>query len=317
MANEHAGLTAHSAENFGDTRDHWWNQDYLRFLSARWSVERIRAVLDVGCGVGHWSRLLASLLPPDALFTCVDREAEWVARGRARAISSGAGARFTFGVGRAEQLELPPDTFDLVTCQTVLIHLPDPRQGLAEMVRVAKPGGLIVVAEPTNVFGPVLEDALAAPGPSVDALTALLRLQLFCQRGKAAAGEGDDLLGERLPALLRDAGLVDVEVRLNDRASAILPPYESAAARAFVEEATDTLARDVWMWTRARTERYFIAGGGAAAEFDGAWEALVAERRRVLRAVADGRYASAGGGLFYIAWGRKAERLNDDTARRG
>lgn len=306
MANEHAGLTAHSAESFGDTRDHWWNEDYLRFLAGRWGVEGVRAALDVGCGVGHWSRLLARVLPLDVTFSCVDREAEWVTRGRARAAASGAGARFMFSVGRAEALAFPPDTFDLVTCQTVLIHLAEPRRALAEMARVTRPGGLVVVAEPTNVFGPVLADALAAPGASVDELTALLRLQLLCQRGKAAAGEGDDLLGERLPELLRDAGLVDVEVRLNDRATAILPPYDGAAARAFVEEATDTLARDVWMWTRARAERYFVAGGGASSDFEALWAALVVERRRVLRAVADGGYAGAGGGLFYIAWGRKA-----------
>jgi SAM-dependent methyltransferase len=301
MANEHAGLTAHSAEYLGDTRDHWWNEDYLRFLAGRWGVARVRTVLDVGCGVGHWSRLLAGVLPPDAAFSCVDREAEWITRASAR-----ADARFTFSVGRAEALAFPSDTFDLVTCQTVLIHLPDPRAALLEMARVTRPGGLVVVAEPTNVIGPLIGDALAAPGLAADDLAALFRFQVICQRGKAAAGEGDDLLGEQLPALLRAVGLVDVELRLNDRAQPMSPPYDSAAARALVEEATDTIARDVWMWPRAQTRRFFVAGGGAPDDFDGLWSALFTERRRVLRAIADGRYVSAGGGLSYLAWGRKA-----------
>jgi len=217
-----------------------------------------------------------------------------------------ADARFTFSVGRAEALAFPADTFDLVTCQTVLIHLPDPRAALLEMARVARPGGLVVVAEPTNVIGPLIGDALAAPGLGVDDLAALFRFQVLCQRGKAASGEGNDLLGEQLPELLRAAGLVDVELRLNDRAQPILPPYDSGLGRALVEEATDTIARDIWMWPRAQTRRYFVAGGGPPDDFDRLWTALFAERRRVLRAIADGRYVSAGGSLSYLAWGRKA-----------
>jgi len=171
------------------------------------------------------------------------------------------------------------------------------------MVRVARPGGLILVAEPSNVLGPI-DDALGAPDIATDALATLFRFQWICQRGKAAAGEGDALLGARLPLLLREAGLVDVEIRLNDRATPILPPYDAPAARAFVEEATDTAAREIWMWPREQTRRYFVAGGGAPGEFDALWSAVFTERARVLRAVAAGEYASAGGGLFYIAWGR-------------
>jgi SAM-dependent methyltransferase len=303
MANVHAGLTAHSAEHFGDTRDHWWNEDYLRFLAGHWDVARVRTVLDVGCGVGHWSRLLARVLSPDVAFSGVDREVEWVTRATARA---GTDGRFTFSVGRAEALAFPSDTFDLVTCQTVLMHLPDPRAALLEMVRVARPGGLVVAAEPTNVVGPLIGDALAAPGLAVDDLAELFRFQVLCQRGKAACGEGNDLLGEQLPWLMRAAGLVDVELRLNDRAQPIVPPYDSPAARALVEETIDTTARDVWMWPRAQTRRYFAAGGGAPDDFDRLWTMLFTERRRVLRALADGRYVSAGAGLSYIAWGRKA-----------
>jgi SAM-dependent methyltransferase len=138
----------------------------------------------------------------------------------------------------------------------------DPRGALAEMARVTRPGGLVVVAEPTNVFGLVLQD------------------------------------------LLRAAGLLDIEVRLNDRASPITPPYDSTPARAFVEETSDTIERDVWAWPCLQAERYFVAGGGAPAEFERLWAGLLEERRRVRRAIADRRYVGAGGSLFTVAWGR-------------
>ena len=59
MANEFRSLDSHSAEYFGDTRDYWWNADFLELMGKRLSLDRARDVLDVGCGVGHWGRLPA------------------------------------------------------------------------------------------------------------------------------------------------------------------------------------------------------------------------------------------------------------------
>src|SRR4051812_18709734 len=38
MANEFREGSSHSAEYFGDSRDHWWNPDYLQLLAARWGL---------------------------------------------------------------------------------------------------------------------------------------------------------------------------------------------------------------------------------------------------------------------------------------
>ena len=306
MANECSGLEAHSAEVFGDTRNHWWNVDYLRFLASHWGTGEIRSVLDVGCGLGHWTQLWSRILSSETRFTCIDREAEWIKRASQRTATTGSADRFQFRVGRAEDLDCSANTFDLVTCQTLLMHLSDPARGVAEMVRVAKPGGLIVVAEPTNIIGQVLQDALAAPGLSIEILSSLFRFQLVCQSGKKTLGEGDDLIGESIPSLLRDAGLVGVQVRVNDRAHPILPPYDSDEARAFVEESIDSAGRELWGWTKAQSRRYFVAGGAPDGEFESLWTMVVQERCRVARALEDARYAGSCGGLFYIAWARKA-----------
>src|SRR5262245_1374279 len=122
MGNEFKEQAGHSAEHFGDTRDHWWNLDFLQLMAKRWSFEAVHNVLDVGCGVGHWGMLLAQVLPEDARVTGIDRDPIWVEKASARAKASGLGDRFAYRAAEAQRLPFPDNTFDLTTCQTVLIH---------------------------------------------------------------------------------------------------------------------------------------------------------------------------------------------------
>ncbi|AUX41139.1 SAM-dependent methyltransferase [Sorangium cellulosum] len=304
MGNEFVEHPSHSAEYFGDTRDNWWNPDYVALLARRWRLDQVREVLDVGCGVGHWGRVLGGVLPGEARITGVDRDPFWVAKAAERAAARGEAERFRYQVGVAEQLPFERDRFDLVTCQTVLIHAADPGVMLADMIRVVKPGGLVAVAEPNNVADTLLNAAMVhAP---VDQVLALVHMQLLCERGKAALGEGHNSIGELLPALFAERGLTDIQVHLNDKASLVLPPYTSAEQRATVEEISDFARREFWIWSRADTLRYFIAGGGEERSFEGAWAAAMAASRRRAEAIAEGTYSSAGGAITYLVSGRKA-----------
>jgi ubiquinone/menaquinone biosynthesis C-methylase UbiE len=56
-----------------------------------------------------------------------------------------------YQLGTAEAIPFPDSYFDMVTCQTVLIHVKDITIALNEMLRVLKPGGLLAVAEPNNL----------------------------------------------------------------------------------------------------------------------------------------------------------------------
>jgi len=302
MANEFRTLESHSAEYFGDTRDHWWNLDFLELMARRLSFDRVRDVLDVGCGVGHWGRLLAAVLPATVRVQGVDRDPRWVEQAAARA--SGLGGRFTYQVGVAERLPFADASFDLVTCQTVLIHAPDPGLAIDEMIRVTRPGGLVLAAEPNNVANALVFDSVNFHD-RVEEVVARVRLQLICERGKAALGEGHNSIGDLVPGLFAERNLVDVRVYQSDKASPVLPPYDSPAQRAMLEERADFRDRDFWIWSRDDTRGYFLAGGGRDNEFDALWSAAVGGSDRVDRAIAERTYAGAGGAISYLIAGRK------------
>lgn len=261
-------------------------------------------MLDVGCGVGHWGMLLASVMAADARVTGVDREWRWIQAASARALSRGLNGRFSYLRAEAERLPFPDDVFDLTTCQTLLIHLVDPTAAIAEMLRVTRPGGLVVVAEPNNLSEALLLDFVSNQA-SIDDVVALVRLQLTCERGKVALGEGDNSLGDRVPGLFAAQGLTDIQVHVNDKATALFPPYADAAQRAFREEARDRVTRGSWNWTEQETRRLFVAGGGANSDFPALFTRALASRQNIARGLEDGTYHGVVGGPLYLIAGRK------------
>ncbi|MGO1949364.1 MAG: class I SAM-dependent methyltransferase [Mycobacteriaceae bacterium] len=90
--------------------------------------------LDVGCGTGT---LVASAVTRGREVTGIDTDADMAAVSQSRVAGTGA------NIHHASVLDLPfPDaSFDAVTANFVVNHLPDPRAGLREMARVLEPGG--------------------------------------------------------------------------------------------------------------------------------------------------------------------------------
>lgn len=304
MANEFRTLNSHSAEYFGDTRDYWWNLDFLALIGKRLSLDHLQDVLDVGSGIGHWGQLLANVISSSARVQGVDRDPLWVEKAAARAAALGLADRFTYQVAVAEKLPFADASFDLVTCQTVLIHTPDPGAVVDEMIRVARPGGLILVAEPNNIARALMLDSASFRDP-VDEILARVRLQLICERGKAALGEGNNSIGDLIPSLFAERDLVNICVYLNDKADTLVPPYDTPAQRAALEEREDFKHRDFWIWSREDTRRFFLAGGGRQCEFDALWLVAIGGNDKFDKAIAERTYAAAGAGICYLVAGRK------------
>jgi SAM-dependent methyltransferase len=266
----------------------------------------VGSVLDVGSGIGHWGRLLANVLPADAIVIGLDREPAWVEEATLRAGEAGLRDRFSYRQGVAEALPFGDASFDLVTCQTLLIHVPDPRAAIREMVRVTKPGGLVLASEPNNRSLALLGSSMNAAAP-IDELLDLARFLMTCERGQVALGLGDNSVGDLVPGLMAEVGLEDVEAWLSDKTSLMVPPYASEEQQALVEQYAADSKHCIWGWTAAEARHYFVAGGGTDAEFDASWERRTDEARRDAAAIADGRFHTAGGDILYLVAGRKPE----------
>lgn len=103
-------------------------------------------VLDVGCGVGRWSRLLASR---GACVTGVDLSPTMIAEAERRALASGLADRCRFIVQDAAALEIA-GSFDLILCVTMLQHVLDleaMRSALRRMALHLAPGGRLLILE--------------------------------------------------------------------------------------------------------------------------------------------------------------------------
>src|SRR5579875_3198029 len=117
--------------------DHWWYRGRRRIIAAE--IDRLALppgarILDAGCGSG---RMLAELARYGSV-AGVELDSEAVAIARAR-------DHFDVRAARVEELPFADATFDLITCLDVIEHTPDDRLTLAELRRVCRPGGWLLV----------------------------------------------------------------------------------------------------------------------------------------------------------------------------
>lgn len=100
-------------------------------------------VLDVACGPGFLTMAFAAAC---ASARGVDATPAFVARARRVASERGL-TNVSFVEGDANALPEPSDAYDVVACRAAFHHFAEPARVLAEMVRVARPGGTLLVAD--------------------------------------------------------------------------------------------------------------------------------------------------------------------------
>ena len=121
--------------------DKRWRQKVARQLRSR-AGDRGR-ILDVACGTGDLALTLFEATGARVVGTDFCRPMLEIARGKASKLKRAV----PFVEGDALQLPFPDDSFDGVTIAFGLRNLSSFEGGLKELLRVAKPGGMVVVLE--------------------------------------------------------------------------------------------------------------------------------------------------------------------------
>ena len=146
FAGEGAGLAAVCAYGMPEFYNRAIQLEQRLALRPWLDVKPGTRVLDVGCGVGRWSRLLAAR---GARVTGVDLSPTMIAQAQRRAAAAGLADRCSFRVQDLAKLELE-EQFDVVLGVTVLQHILDPellRAAVQGMTARLAPGGRMILLE--------------------------------------------------------------------------------------------------------------------------------------------------------------------------
>lgn len=139
-------FAAHDAAKYtGDVRDAW-RHSVLRRMFDRCYPDGHALVADIGAGLGVASRFL----PSTARVVSVEHS-RGTLRAARRLQSTGAPDQVQ---GAFPALPLPAGGIDFCICTEVIEHLPDDRAALAELARIVRPGGYLLISVPRSHYWP-------------------------------------------------------------------------------------------------------------------------------------------------------------------
>jgi ubiquinone/menaquinone biosynthesis C-methylase UbiE len=204
------------------------NEDYWRFLVRE--VWRIgpgpQRIADFGCGAGWCGLWLLPMLPAGSRYAGLDRSGPLLQRGREAFAATPYTAELVQAVATAAPF--PDDSFDIAIAHTVLMHLPDAAAGLAEMIRVTRPGGLVIACDASQTAINALIHVHETHEQEHAPLSLFQAMHAYRRRTTGV----DRNLGMKTPVLMRQAGLVGVAARISDAVRTSFPPLDTPEKRA-------------------------------------------------------------------------------------
>jgi ubiquinone/menaquinone biosynthesis C-methylase UbiE len=214
--------------------------DFLNFLDNHEEIRKLRIettkrmqvvagqkILDLGCGIGGATFLIADLTGPAGLVAGVDVSSALIDAAKHRARSWPG---IEFRVGDACAIPYPDGYFDAARSERVFLYLPDRLGAIHEMQRVVRPGGRVSLLD-TDIDSTAIYSTNPAMTRKMTSIVAALMPNPNSAR--------------ELPALSKRAGLKNINIET----FAITSPYEF-----LVRVMTDSLVKAAESGIITRTE---------------------------------------------------------------
>ena len=235
-------LDALTSSTLKHLREHWWDDAFTAFLEETLKPRPGKRILDVGCGTGTAEISLARLRMSQMHLFGVDLVVDRVKE--AHVATHGINSRVGYAAADAVNLPFAAGSFDSTYCVAVLQHIRNLQGAVAEIARVTRPGGRVLIVEPDNAARYWFSSVQSGME------TFDLSRRFFTGIAELRGEPTDAAVGPLIPGMLAAGGVEPVSVRLFPVSVAHLgvPPktfWESrrAAAHDAIAKAPDEALR--------------------------------------------------------------------------
>lgn len=198
-------------EYLRNTRWLYYNDDYLEFLvKCVWKIKEPVNIVDYGCGYGYVGLKLLPMLPPGSTYTGVDKGHELI--DNAKETFSNLQYITEFIESDISNIQIER-RYDIAICHAFLLHMTDSKSVLKIMIDSVLDNGKVICFEPHWIAG---MSNISFDGVEQSKLVRLGILQGLYEKDFERTGK-DGNIGMKLPIMLSQLGLKNVECRVSDK----------------------------------------------------------------------------------------------------
>ena len=199
-------LDALTSSTLKHLREHWWDDAFTAFLEETLKPRPGKRILDVGCGTGTAEISLARLRMSQLYLFGVDLVVDRVKE--AHVATHGINSRVGYAAADAVKLPFAAGVFDSTYCVAVLQHIRNLQGAVAEIARVTRPGGRVLIVEPDNAARYWFSSVQSGME------TFDLSRRFFTGIAELRGEPTDAAVGPLIPGMLAAGGVEPVSVRL-------------------------------------------------------------------------------------------------------